>query len=127
MRPCVPPPLADARNAVFAAELGHVPGTNRAKQFTVFAGSAVRNVGDGVKVGVHRQHVVAPSELQYPKCQGPMRIIALIEKPQVIRRILDHLGRWAPQPAERGPPVPAREWPANVVIPLTYHAVPDIA
>jgi hypothetical protein len=38
-----------------------------------------------------------------------MRIIALIEGPGVIRRILEHLG------------------PANVVITLTYHPVPYIA
>ena len=48
-----------------------------------------------------------------------MRVIALIEDPAVVRRILQHLGRWAPAPAP--------EWPANAVIPLTYHAVPDIA
>ena len=56
-----------------------------------------------------------------------MRIIALIEDPAVVRRILEHLGRWAPEATERGPPVPHPEWPANVVIPLTYHVVPDIA
>jgi len=65
--------------------------------------------------------------LECPKCKGPMRVIALIEAPEIIRRILEHLGRWAPEPAGRGPPVPALEWPANAVIPLTYHAVPDIA
>jgi hypothetical protein len=65
--------------------------------------------------------------LECPKCKGPMRVIALIEEPEIIRRILEHLGRWAPEPAGRGPPVPAPEWPANAVIPLTYHAVPDIA
>ena len=56
-----------------------------------------------------------------------MRVIALIDDPHVVRRILQHLGRWAPEATERGPPVPASEWPANAVIPLTYHAVPDIA
>ena len=50
-----------------------------------------------------------------PKCKGEMRVIALIDDLAVVRRILDHLGRWAP------------EWPRNAVIPLTYHAVPDIA
>ena len=38
-----------------------------------------------------------------------------------------HLGRWALEPAERGPPAQAPDWPQNAVIPLTYHAVPDIA
>jgi len=27
----------------------------------------------------------------------------------------------APEPAERDPPAQAPEWPANAVIPLTYH------
>lgn len=65
--------------------------------------------------------------LQCPKCKGPMRVIALIDDPGVVRRILEHLGLWAPEPAERDPPAQAPEWPANAVIPLTYHAVPDIA
>jgi hypothetical protein len=58
--------------------------------------------------------------LQCPKCKGPMRVIALIDDPGVIRRILEHLRRWAPEAAGPGPPAPAREWPANAVIPLTY-------
>jgi hypothetical protein len=65
--------------------------------------------------------------LECPKCKGPMRVIALIEAPEIIRRILEHLRRWAPEPTGRDPPVPAPEWPANAVIPLTYHPVPDIA
>ncbi len=32
-----------------------------------------------------------------------MRVIALIEDPQVIWRILEHRGRWAPEPADAGP------------------------
>ena len=62
-----------------------------------------------------------------PRCKGPMRVIALIDDPAVVRRILEHLGRWAPEPAERGPPVQAPDWPQNAVIPITYHPVPDIA
>ena len=49
--------------------------------------------------------------------------IALIDDPTVVRRILEHLGRWAPEPAERGPPVEAPDWPPNAVIPITYHPV----
>ena len=56
-----------------------------------------------------------------------MRIIALIEDPAVVRRILQHLGRWTPEPAGPGPPAPAPEWPTNAVLPLTYHPLPDIA
>jgi hypothetical protein len=65
--------------------------------------------------------------LQCPKYKGPMRVIALIEDPGVIRHILEHLGLWAPEASGPGPPVPAPEWPASAVIPLTYHPVPDIA
>ncbi len=56
-----------------------------------------------------------------------MRVIALIDDPGVVRRFLDHLGRRAPEPAERDPPAQAPDWPRNAVIPLMYHAVPDIA
>ena len=31
------------------------------------------------------------------------------------------------EPAERGPPAPAPEWPRNAVIPIPYHLVSDIA
>jgi hypothetical protein len=37
-----------------------------------------------------------------------------------------HLGRWVPEPAERAPPAGAPHWPANAVIPLSYHPLPDI-
>jgi len=53
--------------------------------------------------------------------------VDVIDDPGVVRRILEHLQRWAPEATERGPPVPHPEWPANAVIPLAYHAVPDIA
>ncbi len=65
--------------------------------------------------------------LECPKCKGPMRVIALIDDPGVVRRILEHLGRWAPEASERGPPAAVPTWPTNAVIPLTYHPVPDIA
>ena len=65
--------------------------------------------------------------VECPKRKGPMRVIALIEEPEIIRRILEQLGCWAPDSAGRDPPWQAPEWPANAVIPLTYHAVPDIA
>jgi len=32
-----------------------------------------------------------------PKCTGPMRIIAFIEQPEVIEKILTHLGLWPAQ------------------------------
>jgi hypothetical protein len=55
--------------------------------------------------------------LECPRGKGPMRVIALIDDPDVVRRILGHLGRWAPEASERGPPLPDPEWPANAVIP----------
>lgn len=65
--------------------------------------------------------------LQCPKCTGPMRIIALIEDRPVVRRILEHLGLWAPDATERSPPLAPETWPTGALIPLTYHPVPDIA
>ena len=65
--------------------------------------------------------------LECPKCHGPMRIIALIDDPPVVQRILEHLGLWQPEATERSPPVPLGAWPVNSVLPLTYHPVPDIA
>src|SRR3989337_2930178 len=44
--------------------------------------------------------------LECPKCRGPMRAIALIEDPIVVRAILEHLGRWQPRALERAPPAP---------------------
>ena len=41
--------------------------------------------------------------LECPKCKGPMRMIALIEDRQVIRRILEHLECWAPEAGSPGP------------------------
>jgi len=34
---------------------------------------------------------------------------------------------WAPLPSERSPPLDPASWPPYVSLPLTYHAVPDIA
>jgi hypothetical protein len=65
--------------------------------------------------------------LECPQCKGPMRVIALIEDPGVIRRILEHLGLWAPLATERSPPPGAANWPRHANLPLTYHPVPEIA
>ena len=37
-----------------------------------------------------------------------MRVIALLEDPAVIRRILEHLGLWAPRAMQRSPPLVPR-------------------
>jgi len=65
--------------------------------------------------------------LECPKCKGPMRIIALIDDPLVVRRILEHLGQRPPEAMERSPPMPPEAWPVNSVLPMTNHPVPDIA
>ncbi|MFQ5938373.1 MAG: transposase, partial [Acidiferrobacterales bacterium] len=62
-----------------------------------------------------------------PRCGGEMRIIALIEQPCVIQRILKHLGAQAPRPSGPDPPSGPVAWPSGVTLPLTYHPVPDIA
>jgi len=65
--------------------------------------------------------------LECPQRKGPMRVIALIEDPGVIQRILEHLGLWAPLATERSPPLVPASWPRHANPPLTYHPVPDIA
>ena len=79
---------------------------------------------------IHKVYEVGP--LVCAKCGVPMHVIALIDDETVIRRILEHLGLWAPRKPrqnQRAPPAdgmgidglkpPVREW--------TYHPVPDIA
>jgi len=79
---------------------------------------------------IHKVYEVDP--LVCAKCGTPMHVIALIDDATVIRRILEHLGCWAPRQArqnQRAPPrdakgidglkPPVQEW--------TYHPVPDIA
>jgi hypothetical protein len=44
-----------------------------------------------------------------PKCSGAMRVIAFIEDPNVIKKILKHLGLWdvkrKPRPTANAPPI----------------------
>ncbi len=44
--------------------------------------------------------------LTCPKCEGEMRIISFIDQPDVIKKILQHLGLWEEShaPQSRGPP-----------------------
>ncbi len=66
--------------------------------------------------------------LDCPKRKWPMRVIALIDDPVVVREILVHLGRWQPEAFARAPPVPPEAWPARANLALTYHPTsPDIA
>ena len=74
---------------------------------------------------IHKVYEVDPLD---PKCKGPMRVIALIDNKAVIRKILSHLGLWAPRTAAgRGPGPPAPDPPKPDAQVLTYHPVPDIA
>jgi hypothetical protein len=79
---------------------------------------------------IHKVYEVDP--LVCAKCGAPMHVIALIDDATVIRRILEHLGRWAPRQVrqnQRTPPCDrkgidgskptVREW--------IYHPFPDIA
>ncbi len=79
---------------------------------------------------IHKVYEVDP--LICAKCGTPMHVIALIDDATVIRRILEHLGLWAPRKPQRnqrappadekgidGPKPPLQEW--------TYHPVPEIA
>jgi hypothetical protein len=61
-----------------------------------------------------------------------MHVIALIDDAEVIRRILQYLGRWAPRHGrqnQRAPPWDAKgiDGLKPPVRELTYHPVPDIA
>jgi len=79
---------------------------------------------------IHKVYEVDP--LGCVKCCTRMHVIALIDAATVIRRILEHLGRWAPRKPHRkqrappadekgidGPKPPLQEW--------TYHPIPEIA
>ena len=50
---------------------------------------------------IHKVYEVDP--LECPKCGAPMQVIALIDDAEVIRRILEHLGCWAPREVQRNP------------------------
>jgi len=100
-------------------------------------GAAVQAPEDGPEIAararsawarlIHKVYEVDP--LECPKCGAPMHVIALIDDATVIRRILEHLGRWAPRQNQRAPPGDAKNLDGlrPPVRELTYHPVPDIA
>ena len=80
---------------------------------------------------IHKVHEVDP--LVCARCDGLMKVIALIDDAQVMERILTHLGIWAPRqsapqyerpPPRGGPQTDATERAPDV---LTCQPVPDIA
>jgi hypothetical protein len=95
-------------------------------------GAAVQAPEDGPEIAararsawarlIHKVYEVDP--LECPKCGAPMHVVALIDDATVIRRILEHLGRWAPREARRNQRAPPKEPPVRE---LTYHPVPHIA
>jgi len=52
--------------------------------------------------------------------RAPMLVTALVDNHQVIRRILEHLGLWAPERTAHPPPIGPDAWPAHASLPLTY-------
>lgn len=63
------------------------------------------------------REILEVDPLTCPKCKGPMRVIAVIDDREVIRKILDHLGLWEVKPK----PPPSRTKPQN------RYAEPDIS
>ena len=55
--------------------------------------SRVSRDGEGKK-GTLFNWVNEVNPLICPKCQGMMRVVAFIENPDVIKKILKHLGQW---------------------------------
>ncbi len=55
------------------------------------------------------QKIYEVDPLEGPKCAGPMRVIAFIEAPDLIKKILKHLGLWdvkrKPRPVANAPPI----------------------
>jgi hypothetical protein len=48
--------------------------------------------------------------LKCPKCKVPTRVVALLKDAAIIVRIIEHLGRWAPQATQRSPPLGPEAW-----------------
>jgi hypothetical protein len=73
------------------------------------------------------QKVYEVDPMLCPRCGEEMRLMALIEDPPVIERILQHLHLWDPRPPGPDPPAEDLGWPDNSQIPITYGPLPDIA
>jgi hypothetical protein len=59
--------------------------------------------------------------LRCPVCQNPMRVIAVIDDPRVVEKILRHLGAWhdpPPRPSPQGLPGPYTYEPCDDVDPM---------
>ena len=73
------------------------------------------------------QKVYEVDPMLCPRCGEEMRLMALIEDPPVIEKILKHLHLWDPRPSGPDPPDDDLGWPETSQIPITYGPLPDIA
>jgi hypothetical protein len=76
--------------------------------------------------------VYEADSLEFPKCKGPMRVIALIEDLVEVRAILTHLRCWQPKPsppsAHHAPlPRPGRRTRACRLRTIRYPTAPEAA
>jgi len=72
------------------------------------------------------QKIYEVDPLLCPKCKGAMKIISVIDQPEVIKAILLHVGLWETQ--KRPPPktkLPPSEYYAAERIPSYDYADPD--
>ena len=56
--------------------------------------------GESIKHALEHREPYNPR----PVCQGPMRVIAVIDDPRAVEKILRHLGAWHDPPAGLSPP-----------------------
>jgi hypothetical protein len=56
------------------------------------------------------RRLFAVEVLACPRCEGRMRVLATLEDPRVIRKILEHVGLPAEAIAARPPPVLSADW-----------------
>ena len=66
------------------------------------------------------QKIYETDPLCCPRCQGRMRILAFIEKPEIIKKILQHLGLWE---VKARPPPRANASPQDVHIDYPHRGV----
>ena len=59
------------------------------------------------------------------RCGGMMKVIAVIERPAIVRQILDHLGLPTPAPRLRAPPDPPKDLAADPPRGWSYELVRD--
>jgi len=61
-----------------------------------------------------------------PRCGGRMKVIAVIERPAVVRQILDHLGLSTAAPSLRAPPEPPDGLAADQLREWSYEPLFDL-